>query len=91
MKTFSCALAGAVVGAFLGAGCVTAAFADASPAGCNANTPKTRAEVMTDLTQWRAAGYDPLDWLNYPQNALDASRIVWQQRVAAGQTGDCGR
>ncbi|MCC8397176.1 DUF4148 domain-containing protein [Paraburkholderia sp. MMS20-SJTR3] len=51
------------------------------------SAPKTRAQVRADLAAWRAAGYDPFDWLNYPENALRAGRIVAQQRAQqAGAT-----
>lgn len=75
--------------ALFSAWCVTSAFAQPSQGSCDPNAPKTRAEVKTDLAQWLAAGYDPLDWINYPDNAQQAGRIVWQRRVAAGQTGNC--
>ncbi|SDH28046.1 DUF4148 domain-containing protein [Paraburkholderia phenazinium] len=76
--------------ALLAACCVTTAFAQAQGA-CNPNGPKTRAEVRADLTQWRAAGYDPLDWADYPENAQRAGRIVAQQRAAAGNAGACAQ
>jgi hypothetical protein len=49
--------------------------------------PATRAQVRADLAEWRAAGYDPLDWLNYPENAQRAGAIVAQHRAqrAMGQ------
>jgi hypothetical protein len=47
--------------------------------------------VKADLVQWRAAGYDPLDWIDYPENAQFAGRIVSQQRAAAGNTGLCAQ
>jgi hypothetical protein len=76
------------LGALLAACCATTAFAQASQA-CNPNTAKTRAEVKADLIQWRAAGYDPLDWIDYPDNAQQAGRIVAQRRAATGNTGVC--
>jgi hypothetical protein len=78
------------LGTLLAACCATTAFAQASQ-GCNPNAPKTRAEVKADLTQWRAAGYDPLDWIDYPDNAQRAGRIVAQQRAATGNTGICAQ
>jgi hypothetical protein len=82
MKTVSCVM----LGALLSASCVTSAFAQASPGSCNPYAPKTRAEVKADLAQWLAAGYDPLDWIDYPDNAQRAGRIVAQRRAAAGNT-----
>ncbi|CAM2184048.1 DUF4148 domain-containing protein [Paraburkholderia sacchari] len=40
--------------------------------------PVTRAEVRAELAQLRAAGYDPSDWMHYPQNIQAA-----EARVAA--------
>jgi len=78
------------LGALLAACCITSAFAQ-TPGPCNPNAPKTRAEVKADLKQWLAAGYDPLDWADYPDNAQRAGRIVAQQRAAAGHAGDCAQ
>ena len=50
------------------------------------NAGKTRAEVKADLVEWRKAGYDPLDWINYPANAIAAGRIVAQRRAQAQGT-----
>ena len=49
--------------------------------------PLTRAQVRADLAQWRAAGYDPNDWINYPSNAIRAGRIVAEQRAHAAGVG----
>ncbi|HEY1610770.1 MAG TPA: DUF4148 domain-containing protein [Paraburkholderia sp.] len=68
------------------AGCaVVCASALASPVGSNG--PKTRAEVRADWLEWRAAGYDPLDWVNYPENAQRAGAIVAERRAAAAAAG----
>ncbi|MBN3856505.1 MULTISPECIES: DUF4148 domain-containing protein [unclassified Paraburkholderia] len=40
--------------------------------------PVTRAEVRAELAQLRAAGYDPNDWMHYPQNVQAA-----EQKIAA--------
>ena len=77
------------LGTLLAACCASTAFAQAAQGSCNPSAPKTRAEVRSDLAQWRAAGYDPLDWINYPENAQHAGHIVSQQRVATGNTGVC--
>ncbi|ANB76097.1 DUF4148 domain-containing protein [Paraburkholderia phytofirmans] len=45
------------------------------------SAPLTRAQVKADLAEWRAAGYDPLDWIDYPDNALSAGRIVAARRA----------
>jgi hypothetical protein len=73
-----------VLGALIGVAAVSSAFAQTSRA-YDQNTPKTRAEVKADLVEWRKAGYDPLDWINYPANAIAAGRIVAQHR-AEGQS-----
>ncbi|SAK58209.1 hypothetical protein AWB79_02505 [Caballeronia hypogeia] len=62
--------------------CAASAFAQPQTP-TDPNAPKTRAQVRQDYLQWRAAGYDPNDWLNYPDNAIRASRIV-AQREAQG-------
>jgi hypothetical protein len=74
------------LGALLAACCASTALAQGP---CNPDAPKTRAEVQADLAQWRAAGYDPLDWIDYPKNAQQAAQIVAQQREAAGNPGGC--
>jgi hypothetical protein len=49
--------------------------------------PLTRAQVRQDLIDWRQAGFNPLDWIRYPENAQRAGAIVAQRRAerAAGQ------
>ncbi|MGA3252290.1 MAG: DUF4148 domain-containing protein [Paraburkholderia sp.] len=79
------------LGTLLAACCATTAFAQVSQGSCHPYAPKTRAEVKAELTQWRAAGYEPLDWINYPENAQRAGRIVSQQRAASGNTGVCAQ
>jgi DNA-binding IclR family transcriptional regulator len=69
----------------LAIGCATAALAQTPPQPNDPNAPKTRAQVRQDFLLWRAAGYDPNDWLNYPDNAQLASRIV-AERQARGNT-----
>lgn len=69
------------LGALLAAACMSTAFAQTSARPYDPSAPKTRAEVKADLAAWRAAGYDPLDWINYPDNALRAGRIVAARRA----------
>lgn len=38
--------------------------------------PVTRAEVKAQLTQLRDAGYDPNDWMHYPENIQAAQAKV---------------
>lgn len=63
------------LGALLAAVSMSTAFAQSSRP-YDPSAPKTRAQVKADLAEWRAAGYDPLDWIDYPQNAQRAGRIV---------------
>jgi hypothetical protein len=80
MNKIPCLLA-----ALLGIACVASAFAQtAQPYG--SSTPKTRAEVRAELDEWLAAGYQLIDRVHYPDNALRTSAIVAQRRAA-----DAGR
>lgn len=65
--------------------CATSVFAQTTVQPTDPSAPKTRAQVRQEFLMWRAAGYDPNDWLNYPDNAIAASRIV-AQRQAQGNT-----
>ncbi|MGF6776825.1 DUF4148 domain-containing protein [Paraburkholderia sp. GAS334] len=70
-------------GALLGALLAPSVFAQTTAQTYDPSAPKTRAEVKADLKAWRAAGYDPLDWINYPENAQRAGSIVAAQRAQA--------
>ena len=48
------------------------------------NQPVTRAEVREQLAQLEKAGYNPNDWMHYPENIQRAEDIVAQQN--AGNT-----
>jgi hypothetical protein len=63
----------------LALGFAVSAFAQTPSRTYDPSAPKTRAEVRQDFLAWRAAGYDPNDWLNYPDNAMRAGRIVAQR------------
>jgi hypothetical protein len=82
MKNLPCLLAGAL----FGASCVASAFAQ-PPAKYDPNAPKTRAEVKADTLAWLAAGYDPNNWWEYPDNAQRAGRIVAEQRARQAGAG----
>ncbi|VXB18937.1 conserved exported hypothetical protein [Burkholderia sp. 8Y] len=58
-----------------------AASALAQPLADDPSAPKTREQVRYDLRAWLAAGYDPNDWIHYPENAMRAGRIVAQRRA----------
>lgn len=44
--------------------------------------PLTRAQVREELVQLRAAGYDPSDWMHYPDNIQAAQAKLAAQRAA---------
>ncbi|HTR08095.1 MAG TPA: DUF4148 domain-containing protein [Paraburkholderia sp.] len=44
--------------------------------------PVTRAEVRAELAQLRAAGYDPSDWMHYPDNIQAAQARIDAQKAA---------
>ncbi|MBB5459984.1 DUF4148 domain-containing protein [Paraburkholderia sp. Cpub6] len=68
------------LGALLAAVGISTVYAQAVTQPADPSAPKTRAQVRTDLAEWLAAGYDPFDWINYPENAQRAGRIVAQHR-----------
>ena len=68
------------LGLLAAACCVASTSTLAQP--YNPSGPLTRAQVLADLAAWRAAGYDPQDWIHYPENAQRAGAIVAQQRAA---------
>ncbi|MCX4148675.1 DUF4148 domain-containing protein [Paraburkholderia madseniana] len=68
------------LGVLLAAMSVSSAFAQTSRP-YDPSAPLTRAQVKADLAAWRAAGYDPLDWIDYPDNAQRAGRIVAARRA----------
>jgi hypothetical protein len=43
--------------------------------------PVTRAEVRGELAQLRAAGYDPSDWMHYPENIQAAEAKVAAEKA----------
>ncbi|RKP52612.1 DUF4148 domain-containing protein [Trinickia fusca] len=48
------------------------------------NQPLTREQVRQDLIRMEQAGYNPSDWMHYPDNAQAAlKRISAQQQAAA--------
>jgi hypothetical protein len=75
------------LGALLAAVSIGTALAQSVAQPNDPSAPKTRAQVRADLVEWLNAGYDPLDWINYPENAQRAGRIVAARRAQqAGQT-----
>lgn len=49
--------------------------------------PVTRAQVRDELVQVEKAGYDPHDWIHYPENIQAAESKVAAQNAAAQRTG----
>ncbi|KAE8759880.1 MULTISPECIES: DUF4148 domain-containing protein [Paraburkholderia] len=45
--------------------------------------PVSRAQVRADLAQLEKAGYDPHDWIHYPENIQAAEAKVAAQNAAA--------
>ncbi|MGF6372431.1 DUF4148 domain-containing protein [Paraburkholderia sp. 32] len=68
------------LGALLAAVGISTVYAQAVTQPADPSAPKTRAQVRADLAEWLAAGYDPFDWIDYPENAQRAGRIVAQHR-----------
>lgn len=51
------------------------------------NQPLTRAQVRADLERVMKAGYNPSDWLHYPQNIQAAeARIAAEDAAAQGSS-----
>jgi hypothetical protein len=69
------------LGALLAAVGISTVYAEAVTQPTDPSAPKTRAQVRADLLDWLAAGYDPFDWINYPENAQRAGRIVAERRA----------
>lgn len=58
-----------------------AAFAESEPS-------MTRAQVRADLVQVEKAGYNPSDWMHYPENIQAASaRVATDKQANAGGYG----
>jgi hypothetical protein len=50
------------------------------------NAPVTRAEVRAELAALEKAGYNPNDWMDYPENLQAAQQRVDAERVAQSHT-----
>ncbi|RQH05442.1 DUF4148 domain-containing protein [Paraburkholderia dinghuensis] len=68
---------------FLKAVAVAAVLAVPAISFAQQQQPLTRAQVRDELVQFRAAGYDPADWMHYPENAQAAEAKIQAQK--AGQ------
>ncbi|WP_158898082.1 DUF4148 domain-containing protein [Burkholderia sp. L27(2015)] len=49
------------------------------------NGPVTRAQVRAELAALIAVGYNPNDWVNYPENIQAAEQRLAAKRAAEGQ------
>lgn len=69
---------------------VAVAIALAGPAVSFAqadNQPLTRAQVRADLERAEKAGYNPNDWIHYPENIQAAEARVAAQDGASNSVG----
>lgn len=44
--------------------------------------PKTREQVKAELAALESVGYNPNDWINYPENIQQAQQKLWRQKQA---------
>jgi len=61
----------------------TFAIAQTTPSQYDPTAPKTRAQVQADFIEWRAAGFEVYEGVDYPENAKRAGRIVAERRAQA--------
>lgn len=61
---------------------VAAVFAVPALSFAQQQQPLTRAQVRDELAQLRAVGYDPSDWMHYPDNIQAAEAKLAAQRAA---------
>jgi hypothetical protein len=71
-----------LLGAVVLAGIV--AFPAISYSQTQQQSPVTRAEVRSELAQVRAAGYNPNDWVHYPQNIQAAEARIAAEKSHTG-------
>jgi hypothetical protein len=70
-----------VLGALIGIGSISSTSAQTSPSPSDPSAPRTRAEVVAEISVWRAAGYSPIiDLTHYPNSALAAARVISEQQ-----------
>ncbi len=62
---------------------IAAAFAAPVASFAQSSQPVSRAQVRAELAQLEKAGYDPHDWLHYPENIQAAEAKVAAQNAAA--------
>jgi hypothetical protein len=62
---------------------IAAVFAAPVASFAQSSQPVSRAQVRAELAQLEKAGYDPHDWLHYPENIQAAEAKVAAQNAAA--------
>jgi hypothetical protein len=65
---------------------LTVALAAPVASFAQSNQPVTRAQVRAELVQLEKAGYDPTDWLHYPEN-IQAAQAKIDARNASSYGG----
>jgi hypothetical protein len=68
---------------FIEAAVIAALIAAPLAAFAQSSQPLTRAEVRADLVQVEKAGYNPNDWIHYPDNIQAAEARVAADKGAA--------
>jgi hypothetical protein len=69
------------LGVLIGVGSISSTYAQTSPSSSDPSAGRTRAEVIAEISVWRAAGYNPIiDLTHYPNSALEAARIISGQQ-----------
>lgn len=62
---------------------VSSSVTYAQPVTSNMNDqPKTREQVKAELAALESVGYNPNDWINYPENIQQAQQKLWRQKQA---------
>ncbi len=49
------------------------------------NSTVTRAQVRAELAELESVGYNPNDWINYPENIQAAEQRLAAKRAAEGK------
>jgi hypothetical protein len=66
---------------------VAAVFAVPAVSFAQQQQPLTRAQVRAELAQLRAAGYNPADWMHYPDNIQAAEAKIHAQGYGPSTNG----
>jgi len=68
---------------FIEAAVIAALIAAPLAAFAQSNQPLTRAQVRADLVRVEKAGYNPSDWMHYPENIQAAEARIGAEKGAA--------